>query len=311
MDRNDEGGVGAITFSKDGDVIDYRMVLTGSTRNNGGGRTPWNSWISCEDTFGNGTGSGEIYQVDPFGAREAKTTTMGMRKGSFNAFAFDTRNTTHPKFFISESRRRGAIQRFSPDFTTWDSNPWRNLHRSGPIDYLYLIPTTEGSSAGTFEWIQQHDVAKINAGNVYPDCDEIEVRDNTMFLISTSAKTLRILDLDRQTYSTYSMINGLFHDKPEHISQFLDDDDDVDDPHGMLFFPAEGTNQGIHGVRRNGEVLKIIEGPAFPDEPSGLAFSPDKLHMIVTFKVSGIVLDITRTDGKPFRGRALDLLYFS
>jgi hypothetical protein len=35
------GGVGSITFDKNGNIIDYRMVLEGSTHNCGGGRTPW------------------------------------------------------------------------------------------------------------------------------------------------------------------------------------------------------------------------------------------------------------------------------
>lgn len=36
-----KGGVGSITFNKNGKVIDYRMVLKGTTMNCGGGRTPW------------------------------------------------------------------------------------------------------------------------------------------------------------------------------------------------------------------------------------------------------------------------------
>jgi len=41
IDITGKGGVGAITFDKDGNVIDYRMVLEGTTMNCGGGRTPW------------------------------------------------------------------------------------------------------------------------------------------------------------------------------------------------------------------------------------------------------------------------------
>jgi len=41
MNITGQGGVGAITFDKDGNVIDYRMVLEGTTMNCGGGRTPW------------------------------------------------------------------------------------------------------------------------------------------------------------------------------------------------------------------------------------------------------------------------------
>jgi len=41
IDITGKGGVGASTFDKDGNVIDYRMVLEGTTMNCGGGRTPW------------------------------------------------------------------------------------------------------------------------------------------------------------------------------------------------------------------------------------------------------------------------------
>ena len=45
---NGQGGVGAITFNADGDIIDYKMLLTGTNRNCNGGKTDWNAWISCE-----------------------------------------------------------------------------------------------------------------------------------------------------------------------------------------------------------------------------------------------------------------------
>jgi uncharacterized protein len=35
------GGVGAITFDKDGNTVDYNRVLEGTSMNCGGGRTPW------------------------------------------------------------------------------------------------------------------------------------------------------------------------------------------------------------------------------------------------------------------------------
>jgi uncharacterized protein len=41
MEEQGKGGVGAITFDKDGNIIDYRMVLTDTTMNCAGGRTPW------------------------------------------------------------------------------------------------------------------------------------------------------------------------------------------------------------------------------------------------------------------------------
>jgi hypothetical protein len=38
------GGVSAIYFDKDGDVVDYQRLLTGTTMNCSGGKTPWNTW---------------------------------------------------------------------------------------------------------------------------------------------------------------------------------------------------------------------------------------------------------------------------
>jgi len=35
------GGVGSIIFNANGDLIDYKMILTGTTRNCGGGKTYW------------------------------------------------------------------------------------------------------------------------------------------------------------------------------------------------------------------------------------------------------------------------------
>ncbi len=41
MEEEGAGGVGSLTFNKDGEVIDYRMVLEKTTMNCGGGKTPW------------------------------------------------------------------------------------------------------------------------------------------------------------------------------------------------------------------------------------------------------------------------------
>ena len=48
MQQQGKGGVGAITFNKHGKVLNYKMVLENTTMNCGGGRTPWNTWVSCE-----------------------------------------------------------------------------------------------------------------------------------------------------------------------------------------------------------------------------------------------------------------------
>lgn len=56
--KSNQGGVYGLYFSNDGKVLDYQPLLSGSTRNCGGGRTPWNTWISCEEY-----GKGQCWQI--------------------------------------------------------------------------------------------------------------------------------------------------------------------------------------------------------------------------------------------------------
>ena len=39
-----KGGVGAIYFDANGEVVDYRMLLQDTTWNCAGGKTPWDTW---------------------------------------------------------------------------------------------------------------------------------------------------------------------------------------------------------------------------------------------------------------------------
>jgi hypothetical protein len=88
------GGVGAITFDKDGNMIDYQMVLEGSTWNCGGGKMPsWNTWVSCEELPG-----GKIFQVDLMGTNPAEEMTLGSSEGRWESFAYDIREPNVPHF---------------------------------------------------------------------------------------------------------------------------------------------------------------------------------------------------------------------
>jgi secreted PhoX family phosphatase len=73
------GGVGVLEFDANGEVIDYYRTLTGTSRNCGGGPTPWGSWVSCEE-FGT---RGRVWQTDPAGVISSRRTEVVDTRGNY------------------------------------------------------------------------------------------------------------------------------------------------------------------------------------------------------------------------------------
>lgn len=62
-----DGGVGAITFNSLGKPIRYRMIMTGTSQNCGGGKTYWGTWVSCEEhSSGQGKQEPSTISLHPF-----------------------------------------------------------------------------------------------------------------------------------------------------------------------------------------------------------------------------------------------------
>ncbi|KAI2504379.1 Bacterial protein of unknown function (DUF839) [Fragilaria crotonensis] len=66
------GGVGSIEFDSNGNVVGYKRVLSGTNNNCSGGRSPYNTWLSCEEY---GT-SGFTWEVSPEGAFVGRKTNL-------------------------------------------------------------------------------------------------------------------------------------------------------------------------------------------------------------------------------------------
>ena len=293
-----EGGVGAITFDKNYNIIDYQMILKNTTANCGGGRTPWGSWISCEETRW-----GQAWQVDPTGRRPSRVITLGSDYGHFESFAYDIRNLDDAHFFITEDAPRGPIQRFTPHNPNWQ-DPWNILYGTGDIHYLLLYPDdNETYYTGRYEWTTDKNVARDNTELYYPHCEGIDVAGSQLFFVSKRTRTIYTLDLDGDTYTNKTTRRGLFDGAPDQIARVLGHED-------LLYFTEEGgRDPGVHARNALGQYFTIFESPVYNDETTGLAFSPDGTRMYVAFQVTGVLYEIRREDGYPFHEKNLNVKY--
>lgn len=296
--KNKRGGVGAFTFDKDGNVLDFRPVLKGTSMNCGGGRTPWNTWVTCEEVEFNG----QVYQVDPTGAKEPQLMTLGQEGGRWEAFAYDVRNKDKPRFFVTEDHRKGALRRFTPDKADWE-DPWSILHADGITVYLMLFPNAT-MDGGKYHWTDNLEAAKENAKLYYPDTEGIDVYENELFFVCKKIKMLFTLDLDGDTYHNHTTRSGLFAGQPDQMQRILNDSRD------LIYFTEEGgADAGIHARDHLGRFYTIFESIEYPDETTGLAFSPDGRFMYTAYQKSGLLFCVWREDGHPFQASHLDIKY--
>ena len=303
--KEKKGGVGALTFDSEGNIIKYQMILKGSTHNCGGGMTPWQTWVSCEEKSGR---DGQCWQTDPTGQREAQQTVLGGEGGKFESFAYDNRDPTTPRFFVTEDSKDGALRRFTPSAdvvrnATSANDPWTMLHGSGVLEYLVLHP--EGENSGNFSWSSDIEEGRKSAEKLFKNCEGIDSVRGKLYFVAKKQKEVFSLDLGAGTYTKYSTYDGYFNGQPDQIKWIISNNGIL----YMYFTEDGGKPDGIHGRDKYNRFFTVLEGTGFKSETTGLAFSTDDMHMYVAFQKVGLLFDCFREDGYPFIGRTLDVRY--
>ncbi len=104
--KNKKGGASAIRFNSKGEIVDAYPILNNTSRNCAGGKTPWNTWLSCEESGDHG----QVYECDPAG-KQAAVVRPAM--GSFNheAAAIDPGSDY---VYLTEDVKDGCFYRFKP-----------------------------------------------------------------------------------------------------------------------------------------------------------------------------------------------------
>lgn len=118
-------------------------------------------------------------------------------------------------------------------------------------------------------------------------------------------KLLYILDLDTKTFEVSSTQSGAFDSQPDQVARLVGQED-------ILYFCEDGGSDcGVHGRNANGKFFTVLQANTaeMHGETTGLAFSPNKMSMYVSFQKPGKIVEVRRIDGRPFGGQRLDIKY--
>jgi Bacterial protein of unknown function (DUF839) len=171
-------GVGSLTFDQDGNVLAYERLLTGKTvRNCGGGKTFWNTWLTCEEYA-----LGQIWEVDPFrgGTPPRQTIMAAAYRSAFESAAYDNSNPALPTFYATVDRANGPLLKFTPppaavataraskDYTQLLHTKVSRAEWATAYQYLVLNP-----SGLTFAWTSNKRLGEKSASRHYKNCEGI------------------------------------------------------------------------------------------------------------------------------------------
>ncbi|MDQ3034145.1 MAG: PhoX family protein, partial [Myxococcota bacterium] len=114
------GGVGAIRFDAAGEITSAYRTLDRTQVNCAGGKTPWHTWLSCEEIA-----RGRVFETDPWGETDA---IVRPALGVFKHEAA-TVDPVRAHVYLTEDDSEGRFYRFVPDAMMAGGHPDLNSGR--------------------------------------------------------------------------------------------------------------------------------------------------------------------------------------
>lgn len=281
---NGAGGVSAISFDHDSNIVDAYSILSGTRRNCSGGVTPWGTWLSCEEVS-----NGYVHECDPLGI---ETAQLRPKLGTFMheaAVFVPATPRLDASIIMTEDDPVGRLYRFVPD----DAQDLR----SGRLYAAHVDPdgvvTWEVVSAGHRN--RSSKTTPFNGG------EGLAVLGTDVFIATKGDRRLWRLDMATSTIE-------VIHDCIAAPDTVLDSVDGlvIDEPTGDLFVAEDGATSDLAVVSASAsgelEISPFVQimGHA-GSEVTGLAIDPNRTTMFVSSQRGSDGRGMTFAVTGPFR----------
>ncbi|NOZ51546.1 MAG: DUF839 domain-containing protein [Gammaproteobacteria bacterium] len=255
------GGAGALVFGDNGVVRDAYSILENTSRNCGGGVTPWGTWLSCEEVS-----DGRVWECDPMGVTRARVLNA---LGTFahEAVAFDTDTN---QLYLTEDEPDGCLYRFTPDFTTTNARP--DL-RSGVLEVAELLV---GIDSENVLWHKIHDPNakskatryQIGKSTAFKGGEGIGYLDGQVYFATKGDNRIWQFDVASQTMT-------ILYDIESYSNSVLVGVDGLAIlPTGEIFVAEDGGDMQIVAITTDMQILPIVQVEDQPNsELTGVAFN--------------------------------------
>jgi len=327
------GGTTTIVYNPDtGQKEQQFLSLAGTEFNCAGGPTPWGSWLSCEESFGD---TGPAWEVGAmFGMAVVRSQPHGyvfevpsraqglvepvplkeMGRFEHEAAAVDPRSGV---VYLTEDRHRSLFYRYLP-------NVPGKLHEGGQLQALAL---SNREALDSRNWSGDSFVATDEWMNVHwIDLEDVDNNSNDLRLRGYAAGAARFARGEGLCYADGSVFITCTIGGPDRLGQVFEyrvsshegTDQETTSP-GKLRLLAEADHEsilrnadnltmspwgdlivcedtadhcGLVGIKAEGSMYALADNAYTDSELAGVCFSPDGKTMFVNIQDQGITLAI-------------------